>query len=71
PDAFLCAITLEVMADPVVASDGDSYERGAISRWFEAKRTSPRTRAPLECIRLVPNNALRAQIAEWREQRGL
>jgi hypothetical protein len=30
PPAFLCAITSEMMSDPVVTSDGQTYERKAI-----------------------------------------
>ena len=38
-----CPITLEVMRDPVLASDGHSYERDAIERWLINHRTSPLT----------------------------
>ena len=31
PDEFVCPITCEKMKDPVVASDGNSYERSAIA----------------------------------------
>lgn len=30
PSAFVCAITSEMMSDPVVTSDGQTYERSAI-----------------------------------------
>ena len=30
PDEFVCPITFEKMIDPVVASDGNSYERSAL-----------------------------------------
>jgi hypothetical protein len=30
PSAFICAITSEMMSDPVVTSDGQTYERAAI-----------------------------------------
>jgi len=30
PQAFLCCITSEIMSDPVVTSDGQTYERTAI-----------------------------------------
>ena len=45
PDEFLCPITYEVMRDPVVASDGHSYERAAIEHYHaqEGRRTSPLT----------------------------
>ena len=34
PADFFCPITFEVMADPVVAADGHSYERCAILKWI-------------------------------------
>jgi len=34
PKEFICPITQEVMSDPVVCSDGFSYERLNFSSWF-------------------------------------
>jgi hypothetical protein len=62
---FLCPITQEVMTDPVIGSDGITYERAAIEAWFAAgHNTSPLTRAPMTSRSLVPNIALRALIQE-------
>jgi Mg-chelatase subunit ChlD len=62
PDAFLCPITQEVMRDPVIGSDGITYERTAIETWFATgNTTSPMTRAPMSRI-LTPNIALRGLI---------
>lgn len=33
-DEFLCPITFELMIDPVIASDGHTYERSAIEKWY-------------------------------------
>jgi hypothetical protein len=33
PDEFLCPISREVMDDPVLASDGFTFERNAIERF--------------------------------------
>jgi Mg-chelatase subunit ChlD len=61
-DAFLCPITQEVMRDPVIGSDGITYERSAIETWFATgNTTSPMTRAPMSRI-LTPNIALRSLI---------
>ena len=35
PDEFLCPISQEIMQDPVICSDGSSYERKVIEKWFE------------------------------------
>jgi len=37
PDEFLCPITNDVMEDPVVASDGYTYEKAAIEEWLQKK----------------------------------
>lgn len=37
PPAFMCAVTSEIMTDPVICADGHSYERAAIENgWSEA-----------------------------------
>ena len=68
PDEYKCAITLEIMHDPVICSDGHTYERQAIERWFaQAKHTSPKTGARLQNQEMHPNHALRNAIERWRE----
>ena len=68
--AFQCPITQEVMRDPVVTADGQTYEREAIERWISNQQsrglpnTSPLTGEPLEHTRLVPNVLLRGLISE-------
>merc|ERR1719387_2257574 len=34
-DVFLCPITHDAMRDPVICQDGYTYERQAITDWFE------------------------------------
>ena len=66
PRGFLCPITLAVMADPVMASDGQSYDRVAITTWFNSGRdTSPVTNLLLRDRTLLPNHALRNAIEEY------
>ena len=67
PDQYTCPITCELMDDPVVASDGHTYERRAIEQWFAKQRTSPKTGAPLETTGVFPNHTVRGEIVEWRE----
>ena len=64
PKAFLCPITHEVMNDPHIASDGHTYERDAIERWFRQHRTSPVTNEVLSDHTLRPNHNLRSMISE-------
>ncbi|GLC43802.1 hypothetical protein PLESTM_001521000 [Pleodorina starrii] len=73
PEELLCPITQELMEDPVVAADGHSYERAAITRWFagrQGRATSPMSGAALPHTHLTPNYALRKIIADWRETHG-
>ncbi|KDO32118.1 hypothetical protein SPRG_03336 [Saprolegnia parasitica CBS 223.65] len=65
-DAFTCAITHEVMTDPVVTADGQSYERAAIERWLTDHDTSPATNQRLPSRALLPNVALKKAIDEHR-----
>lgn len=64
PDELCCSITSEVFKDPVVAIDGNTYERSAIEEWFKNNDTSPLTNLPLESKRLVPNNNLKRFIQD-------
>ena len=66
PKAFLCPITHDIMKDPVVLSDGHTYERSAIEKWIKilGRRTSPMTGLPLPHIDLTPNFTLKSMIVE-------
>lgn len=49
-----CSITCERFVDPVLASDGHTYERSAIKTWLAEHATSPLTRQPM-AAKLRPN----------------
>ena len=65
--AFRC----NLMADPVVASDGFTYERDAIEQWLAGHDVSPVTNVPLDHKHLTPNVMARQQIAAWCEHNGV
>lgn len=67
PQEFLCPISLTVMADPVVAQDGHTYEKENIIKWFKSKRTSPVTRSKIKTD-IIPNQALKSQILSYLEK---
>jgi hypothetical protein len=70
-DDYVCPITQEVMTDPVVASDGHTYEREAIEGWIArspACPTSPMTRERIEPNVLLPNLTLQRLIHRYLER---
>ncbi|XP_040827541.1 WD repeat, SAM and U-box domain-containing protein 1 isoform X4 [Ochotona curzoniae] len=68
PDEFICPITRELMKDPVIASDGYSYEKEAMENWIsKKKRTSPMTNLVLSSLVLTPNRTLKMAINRWLE----
>ena len=53
--SFVCPLTLELMRDPVRASDGFCFERAAIESWFRKGNTrSPLTNEELHDTELAP-----------------
>lgn len=66
PDNFCCSITKELMKDPVICSDGHTYEKEAISRWLRGNDTSPMTNIKLENTILIPNYSLKGAIEQWK-----
>ena len=65
PERLTCPLTLELMKQPVIASDGHTYERCAIQQWLERAKTSPVTNERLRTPDLIPNHAMKAMIAEF------
>ena len=50
------------MVDPVVAADGNTYERQEITQWLASNATSPKTNLLLETKTLFPNITVKQQI---------
>jgi len=66
---LLCPITQQIMIDPVLTSDGQTYERNAIQQWFDlGNRTSPLTGAMLPDLNLRPNVAIQQLIEQHNTQ---
>ncbi|CAG9839076.1 unnamed protein product [Diabrotica balteata] len=66
PDEFLCPITHEIMSEPVMCSDGFTYEKNAITEWFmSGKYTSPMTNEVLSNTDVTRNIKLRNEIYEF------
>lgn len=41
-----------------MAADGYTYERSAITKWFQTSSRSPLTNQPLASLELLPNHAI-------------
>jgi len=66
PPSFRCPISQEVMREPVVTADGQTYERCNIEEWFRRGYvTSPLTNLSLPSKELVPNLALQQAVADF------
>jgi serine/threonine protein kinase len=68
--AMECPLTMDIMANPVVASDGRSYDRGALEQWLQEHNTSPITREPISQV-VYPNRAMKDIIVEFQCQQPL
>lgn len=72
PHLFLCALTLELMDDPVLAKDGIIYERKEIQKYIDVTKStfmSPKT-GVLIGIELTPVHELRGEILSWKEEKA-
>jgi hypothetical protein len=68
PDEYKCPISMELMVDPVVCSDGHTYERESIEKLFRTnKYKSPLTREKITKA-LIPNVNLKKLINDYVEK---
>ncbi len=67
PSDMLCPITCEIMKDPVICSDGNTYERKAIETWLRTNNKSPSTNLPLVNKTLIPNVFAKRVIDAYKE----
>eukprot|EP00825_Cyclidium_porcatum_P045184 TRINITY_DN67_c0_g4_i1.p1 TRINITY_DN67_c0_g4~~TRINITY_DN67_c0_g4_i1.p1 ORF type:complete len:405 (-),score=83.82 TRINITY_DN67_c0_g4_i1:155-1369(-) len=65
PDDFYCPITQEIFVDPVMAEDGNTYERVAIEAWFQKHDTSPLTNQQLTSKHLVQNLTVKKLVQDF------
>lgn len=71
PTEFLCPITQSIMTDPVMCSDGYTYERVAIMQWLSNHNTSPITRTVINPNAIVTNRNLRDSITNYLANGGI
>ena len=68
PEAFMCPITLTMMTNPYIDTEGNTYEKEAIEEWIKGHHNSPITRTPLELESLKPNRSLKRAIDDFLEE---
>jgi hypothetical protein len=67
---FFDPVTEELMLDPVIAADGQTYERSDLQDWLQRHDTSPITGNKLSSKDLTPNTALKERISEFCTRTG-
>ena len=67
PNEFLCQISKDIMKDPVLASDGHTYERANIESYLKQHNKSPVTGEPTQNF-VFPNHSLKQRIDEFISQ---
>jgi hypothetical protein len=65
-DHLSCPISLQVMTEPVMDPEGNTYEKASILAWLARTPISPITRSPLTAAMLTPNRALANAIAQLK-----
>jgi len=68
PPSFYCPISHQCMHDPVILTDGHTYERRHIEQWLQTNDKSPVSGIKLTQTVVFPNHALRNAIEEYFEQ---
>ena len=67
---FFCPLDrnrTELMVDPVIATDGVTYERARIMNWLETNDQSPVEQGQTLERDVIPNKKLKAKIAQYKQ----
>lgn len=68
-DTYVCPITAELLINPVMAEDGQTYEQTEITKWFKTHDTSPITRKKIG-KKVTINYKAKSTIAELQDQKN-
>jgi len=66
-DGFYCPITCNIMYDPVIDPDGNTFERVVVENWIRLHGTSPTTRRKMTIEGLRPNRILQRILEEEKK----
>ena len=64
-DSLKCPITYELFREPVIGSDGHTYERENITAWIRKHGTSPITREPMNVNSLRANYIVKKMVEDF------
>lgn len=64
---FKCPISLSIMERPMIADDGNSYDKDSIEEWMKTHNFCPKNPS-VRLTKLIPNISLRAQAIEFVEK---
>lgn len=72
-ETFFCPLTKKIMDEPVTIESGVTYEKKAISEWFEKHQHTDEIFCPVTSQKLVSrvfnsNIALKCTIEQWKER---
>jgi len=67
-ETYVCPISTEIMKNPVIAEDGQTYEEMEINKWFKANDISPITRKKIG-KKLTKNYKAKESIEDLQKQR--
>ncbi|KAE9993630.1 hypothetical protein EG327_004151 [Venturia inaequalis] len=65
PAEYCCPISEDLFDDPVTTADGQHYDRAAITRWFQIRKSSPCTGLPLANTNLSTDRRMVKDVREW------
>ena len=69
PDHYRCPLSLELYRDPVILSDGFTYERRFATEWLSQHNTSPMNRSEVSPNIVIPNRALSESITAYLQHK--
>eukprot|EP00597_Dinobryon_sp_UTEXLB2267_P019127 CAMPEP_0201113932 /NCGR_PEP_ID=MMETSP0812-20130820/78113_1 /ASSEMBLY_ACC=CAM_ASM_000668 /TAXON_ID=98059 /ORGANISM="Dinobryon sp., Strain UTEXLB2267" /LENGTH=630 /DNA_ID=CAMNT_0047377511 /DNA_START=50 /DNA_END=1943 /DNA_ORIENTATION=- len=67
PKHFVCPLSREIMTDPVMTTNGQTYERAFIEKWFQHHSTDPLLNTTVMKV-VFPNRALNEAITDFNAQ---
>jgi hypothetical protein len=65
PNNFMCPISKSIFYNPVILSDGHTYEKMHILEWLKYNNKSPMTNRNLVNKNISPNILIRGMVREW------